>query len=368
MAKISIITLQGIRNYGSALQTFATQKIFEKYGFDVEIINYTRVDAKTRNLLNSFTVNDSFFKKIFKYLLLIPSIMKQNIVFSSFLRKYIRLSHRKYSNEIELENNPPVADIYCTGSDQVWNFDWNKGFKPEFYLAFAPRGKRRISFSASIGRDDFDESEKQEVRKYLNLYDNISVRETKAINILENLGIKNSSHVIDPTLLFPRDFWINFASKRKIKGNYVLVYQLNKNDKFDKFAVEFAKRKKCKLIRLCYRFDQIRLPGQAIVLPRVPMFVSLIENASFVITDSFHVTAFSLNLNKEIIAIYPKKFSSRLDDLLTNTNTISRHLIDYSNYEICEKKLNYEDVNNYFKVKRSEAEKFLKIALGLKDE
>ena len=42
--QVSIITQHTVNNYGSVLQTYATQKIFEKMGHQVEFVDFWRAD------------------------------------------------------------------------------------------------------------------------------------------------------------------------------------------------------------------------------------------------------------------------------------------------------------------------------------
>lgn len=118
----------------------------------------------------------------------------------NFLKKY--LTKKEYYSFNELAQNPPQADIYVTGSDQVWNSSYNKGIDKSFYLDFAPKQKPRISYASSIGMEYIPEHEKQTIIELLSKYQAISVREKKAEQLLNelNLPIKPTT-VLDPTLL-----------------------------------------------------------------------------------------------------------------------------------------------------------------------
>lgn len=366
--KVAVITLHAIKNYGSVLQTLATQKKFEEFGCEVEIINYLRPDSLDKNVYKRWTANDKFPVNILKSIVLFPTAQKWKKVFWGFLRENVNLTPRMYLSEKDLKEDMPEADIYCTGSDQVWNSTWNRGFIPEFYLSFVPDDKKKISLSASIGKEDFEEWEKKDAYRLLKRYDAISVRESNAVSILNNIGIEDVEHLVDPTLLMTRDFWTSLACNRVVKEPYVLIYQLNRNPQFDEYAVEFAKRKKCKLVRLCTRYDQIRLPGKAIVLPEVDGFVSLLANAEYVITDSFHATAFSLNLNTEVICVYPNEFSSRLESILKKTQTENRHLENFHQLDIADVPIDFTKVNFYFDREREKADSWLRKALGIEGD
>ena len=129
-----------------------------------------------------------------------------------------------------------------------------------------------------------------------------------------------------------RDFWMKISSPRIIKEKYVLIYQLNTNPQFDIFAKEYAKRRGCKLVRFCILHYQVFRPGKPIVIPKPEDFISAIAYADTVITDSFHATAFSLNLNVPMICIYPNDYSSRLDSLLELVCLRNRRLKDYHDF------------------------------------
>ncbi|PLS24544.1 polysaccharide pyruvyl transferase family protein [Bifidobacterium imperatoris] len=362
--KVEVITLHSIKNYGSVLQTLATKEKFQSLGHDVEFINYVRKDTTEKNMYRAYTRNDNALKATAKHALLYPTMRRWRHVFGGFLDRNVTLTERMYTSEKQLEEHTPVADVYCTGSDQVWNSEWNQGLEEAFYLKFAPDEAKKIAYSASIGRDDFAEWEKPEVSSLLSRYDAISMREESAVEAVRNLGIENVCHVSDPTLQLDRAYWERLAAPPVVNENYVLIYQLNKSKQFDDYALRFAQLHHCKPVRLCVRYDQMRLPGSPVLIPEVEEFVSLIANAKYVITDSFHATAFSLNLNREVVCIYPKKFSSRLANILKATNMEHRHLTDYSQFDIADDPTDFDRVNHYFDQERANGDAFLQEALG----
>lgn len=366
MKKVAVITLQSIKNYGSVLQTYATQLLIEGIGADCEIINYVRKDNIKSNIFKNIIKTNSFPVNILKMIVLMPTLKQTEKIFGNYLSNNIHLSTNIYYSEEDLEKEIPEADIYVTGSDQVWNSIWNGGLLPEFFLKFAPKNRKKISFSSSIGTNNINDSEKNEMQNLLKEYNAISVRENSAIETLKNIDINDVIRIIDPTLLITRESWSEKASKRIIKDNYVLIYQLNRNKKFDIYAKKFAKKYNCKLIRICLRYDQIRLPGKSIVIPDVSEFLSLIKYSSYIITDSFHATAFALNFNKEFVSIYPNNFSSRINDILIETHTLDRHLTNYFDFDLVKRKIDFEYINHYLDKERKNAIEFLE--RNIKDE
>ena len=360
MKKVVFITTQATQNYGSVLQTFATQMLINSFFCTSECIDYIRGNQNPERS----NAKSKPIKQLPRKIITSVSSRKRNGVFRGFMNKNIVLS-KKYYSEKELEADIPEADIYCTGSDQVWNSDWNDGFEEPYYLKFVPEGKRRISLSSSIGREDFADWEKEKAYELLSKYQFISVRESSAVQILEDIGIHNAIHLVDPTLQLDREFWEDFAAPRFEKEDYVLIYQLKQNADFDKYAVAFAKRKKMKLLRICTRYDRLILPGKSVLLPSISEFVSLFRHASYVITDSFHGTAFSLNLNKEVISIYPHRFSSRINDILADTGMLNRHLESYQDLDIADDPADFTSVNTFLNGQRTKCRKYLSNALSI---
>lgn len=365
--KVCVITLHATRNYGSALQTLATQYIFEQAGCEVIFVNFIREDSLDRNLPDTMTVKDHGAIKLIKKMILHPTIARWRIVFERFLHKHIHLTTQVYSSDKDfLRYGVPKADIYCTGSDQVWNSGWNKGILRPFYLSFAPEDKRKIAYSASFGKPSLDEWEIQETRELLSRYDAISVREASGVDIVENqLGIHGVQHVLDPTMAVPRDYWKDKILDRRIKEKYVLVYQLNSNSDFERYQVGFAKKHGLKLVRFCYRYDQLSKPGKHILIPDVLEFPSMIYHAEYVLTDSFHATAFSINLNKKFISIFPNQYGGRIQSILELTGLQSRHLSDYNDFYMNDEGIDYVPVNRILDTQRCSTVDFVKRAIEI---
>ena len=342
MKKLTVITLQNVRNYGSALQALATQKVFQNLGCDVDFINYNK-HGKLSYLdrAGMFTKNKGLAAKLVYPVVLIPSFIKEDKVFKAFLKKHLNQQGKEYACMDDFKDFPITSDVYCTGSDQTWNSGWNNGILPELFLRFVPDNVKKISYAASIGKNKLDDWEVEETKTLLSRYQYISVREASAKDIIEKqLGLPSATHVLDPTLQVTRDFWLsilgNSYKPKYEKGKYVLIYQLNTNPKFDQYAKYFARRKGWKLVRFCVRHYQGLRCGKAELIPNVEDFVGLIANAGCVITDSFHATAFSCNMNVPMICIYPNDYSSRLASLLELVGLKHRHLTDYNDFSFVE--------------------------------
>ncbi len=353
--KISLITLHAVKNYGSVLQTLATQKMFESYGFDVEVINYIRENCLDRNLMAYWCG-----KNPGKMAAMYPTLKRWKKVFNKFIEQNLHVTEKVYTYEEDFKDFPLDADLYCTGSDQVWNSGWNTGIEKALFLNFVPADKYKFAFSSSFGKKELSEGEVKQIKPYIDQYRYISVREDYAKTLLEkDLGYTRCQHVVDPTLAYDGEFWRGLAPKSKIKGDYILIYNLNRSREFDEYAVKLSKKTGLPLVRLCTRYDQIYRPGKSVLVPEVFEFITLIDNAKYVLTDSFHATAFSLNLNTEPICIYPAEYGGRLESILRMTNSLQKHVRDYEDFDVVNRSVDFSEVNKALEEQRVRIREYL---------
>lgn len=353
--KIDVITLHAIKNYGSVLQTLATQELFKAYGFEVEFINYIREDCLDKNLLDVWCGSNPV-----KWLAMYPTIKRWEKVFNKFLSEHFNLTKQVYTYESDFERFPLDADLYCTGSDQVWNTGWNGGIIKPLFLSFVPADRFKFTYAASFGKKELSEQEIEATKPYISQYRFISVREDYAKRMLEDYyDFPNPVHVVDPTLAFDGDFWRGYAPESRIKGDYILIYNLNRSKEFDNYAVALSKKTGIPLVRLCTRYDQFYRPGKSVLVPEVFEFITLIDNAKYVLTDSLHATAFSLNLNTEPICTYPQEYGGRLDSILRMANSLQRHANNYSDFDVVNRKVNFDEVNSILELQRKNIRNYL---------
>lgn len=377
MPKAAIITLHTVSNYGSCLQTYATQTIFEELGYEVEIVDYYRKDNLPENAVEKafngrrLSRHRHLFDR-FPWIKAMASVPMKTIVdcqrrtFNNFRSRYLSLSKRMYRSAEELELNPPQADVYVTGSDQVWNSVWNNGFETPFYLTFAPAGKKRIAFAASIGRESIDDWERPLMIEALKKYDAISMRESSGVAILQELGFTETELVLDPTLMLDRAAWSKMATMhKKLKQPYILVYQLNKSPEFMAYCELVSKTYDIPLIKISYGIYDVMKTGKTLIAPPVTDFVGLFLNASYVITDSFHATAYALNFEVPFTAIAPERFSTRIKSVLALTGTEDRLLEDNTNPSLFQMPIDFDHVREALQEKRDSSMAFLERALGL---
>lgn len=363
--KIDIITLHRTVNYGSVLQAYATQQVLMKMGYDVEIIDYYPERLHMNGMLKRIKNKSKYFKKSFVLrniarLVIFPSYLKRFFVFKKFVKENLKLTPITYMTEQDLEKNIPIADVYCTGSDQVWNVGWNEKIDYPFFLKFVPDNKKCIAYSASFGKSKLEDWEKNETKELLQKYKYIAMREKSGVEILTELGINNGIQVLDPTLLLDKNDWKDLISSKYEGKKYIFMYNINHNKKLDEYARRLAKKKNLKLIYVSYNYHDCLKPGRLKCNTKAENFLSLIANAEYVLTDSFHCTAYSINFNKNLLVAYPEKFSTRLASIVELTGLNNRVIDDYNNLEICERKIDYERANKILETERKKSLEYLK--------
>lgn len=356
MKTIGIITYHHYYNYGTMLQAMALQKAIEKLDYDAELI-----DFKQDNTLSKFDLFCVRIKRIPVYLRNIKKYIglnsvKQrfdyrNLQFEEFYKKNLIVSLKKYRTSDELCMDPPQYDGYIVGSDQTWNP--NVGRNPEaFYLTFVKERKRRGSYAPSIGLSNFSLEEKLRLKPLLDGINYLSCREHQGAELISELTGRSVKTVLDPTFLLESNEWDEYSddNNQNIKERYILQYFLGDVIECRDFVEKLSEVTGLKVIVLPHSYLDITKENCVYCSPA--NFISLVKNADYICTDSFHGTAFSINYNKNFFAFHKRKNSetgsdnSRITDILHRLNLDNRLITDYClpselniDYNIINKKL-----------------------------
>lgn len=366
---VCVITRHAVGNYGSILQTYATQKLFEKIGCRCKIIDYQRNDEKGKEVWRTLLKNSpkwdrSFATRMIYRLTQEPNYLIQYKKFSSFRSQLIDMTE-EYNCGSELRSNIPKADIFCVGSDQVWGPIGGDACDSTYYLDFVPKGCKCISYSASIGREKITPEIEECIKQYLPRFSSVLVREQSAVDIIKKEGINNVELVLDPTLMLDRSDWEALCEKHSRNKKYVLVYQLHDNGDFQKYAKSFAKKANMPLKRVCPSMQNLVRGGRPVLLPTPGKFVTLFRDAEYVITDSFHGTVFSIIFGKKVVCIPPSLTGTRITGLLSLLGLEGRILKSYDDYSFLEKNIDYDKVRNALDMyKRASIEKLSDAVYG----
>lgn len=348
MKKVAFITRHAVTNYGSALQAYATQRAIEKLGHEAVCINYIREDELPKNIVKTklylSSCNGNPLKRFIYTAIQKPVFALSDGKFRKYMEKFVKLTDVEYHTEEELKNNLPKADIYMTGSDQVWNTITYDKIDPAYFLSFVPDDKKKVAYAGSFGGKTVKSEDKDNIATWLKSYDTVTVRELSGVEIAESMGVE-ATQVLDPTFLLTPNDWSALIPDKKPKEKYVLVYQLQPNKNFEKYAVEFAKRKNLKLYRVYPYISHAVKPGKLIFCPEITEFMWYIKNAEYFLTDSFHGTSFAIGFNTQFIDILPNKNSERNRSILRIAGLEDRILDDYNDFSLADKMIDFNDVN-----------------------
>lgn len=322
MRTLGIITLTGYFNYGNRLQNYALTRTFEKLGFQVYTIWNKNFMSRVKDQIKIRLVWNPRYKRY---------------------RKFYKFS-RTYMKEVHIHSKRTLFDHIVIGSDQVWN---PKYINENPYLLYEPLSNENvIVYAASLGIEQLPEEWKTIFRNRLSRYNYISVREITGKNILsQELGLRNIELVPDPTLLLSRNEWNEIKRKpdaMKEHSKYILNYFLGDLSTEESNVInEYARVSGCEIIDILNEKNKMFDSDPA-------EFISLIENAFLICTDSFHACVFSFIYDRPFIVFKRKGCSdymySRINNLLTIFDLRNR---EFEGKEITIKNLNHDYKNSY---------------------
>lgn len=365
MKSASLITIHVGSNFGSNLQTIATCEVLKKLDIETTVVNYIPPRVSCRHPYRAM-YQTTLPKMIWRTLYLPVAWHRQKIYrrqYVDYLASYCNVSEPVYAED-DFVKRCPISDYYITGSDQVWNIKHNQGIDTHYFWDGIKGIK--ISYASSIGNATLTEEEKQVYPKLLSDFRTVSVREESAKRCLQELGIE-SDRLIDPTFMLDRFEWEKFSSPKLVKEPYLCVYlPYNIEDKalIYKTARKIAKSKNLLIVTFSYTGKKDRYADKTFCNVNPSDFLSLMSNADFVITNSFHGTAFSINLNKQFYAYMPSGFKTRLMNILELCGLEDRALTHEITDDCINSFINYEPVNKVLAAERERAFNFLRGALS----
>lgn len=375
MKKVGIVSLYyNSKNYGGLLQAYALVKIIENLGYPCEQISLSTYRNQKRK--RKITVNklvkylNTRIKKICNnivYAQVIKEINVRNLKFTQFEKK-IPHSKKIYTYQ-ELKENFEGYQVVIAGSDQIWNMSW---YKPEYFLDFVPNDVYKFSYAASMPNINLTHSQKEIIKKHLKNFKSISVREKVTVDFLQKLINTQVRCVLDPTLLLKKEEWDGICGKPIVKEKYILCYFLDKNRELKKIVKRIAKEKGLKLVVLPHLSGLIREDisfGDYKLFDIAPDdFISLIKNAEYVFTDSFHATVFS-NIYKTKYYVFCRNGEKNMIDRITTVLELfeAKDRLILSDRDII-KKISDEPIRydeNKIEIHRKESIQYLENNLGI---
>lgn len=345
--KIALLTIWHSVNYGAELQTYASVRTLQEMGHEVKVIDF-RLGETFRRCSVKGLVSD-----------ILHSCAPVKIKFHHFWANHIP-STRHFISLEELKSDPPQADLYIVGSDQVWNPQITKARASAYFLDFVPAGAVMASYASSIGTDKWlgDAELTTIAQQQLVRFKGISCREQQGCKILKDTFGVDAELVLDPSLLhksYPE-------LTGRIRPNQTLAYyQLAESTALMQFAVNKAQDMGLEFVDVNHH-SQLA-PTYTWNRRSVGQWIKAIAEAQFVITHSFHGLVLSLLYHRPFVIIYDSgNKASRLVSLLQIVGLESRlffSIDDASRSDVWKENINWQSVDNKIALHRDRSINYL---------
>lgn len=356
-ARIGIITVHDSTNVGALLQAYALQNTVEKMGYDVEFIDHNRFvsdrsKAQQRKKVKHRKISvPAFFTRIISTPIIRRDSSLKRDACDKFRNSFLHVAPRKYSELSEIQKNPPIYDGYICGSDQIWNPE-RFHYSAPFFLSFAPDDAVKISYAPSLGVSVIPEALHNDYKELINRIDYVSVREESGAKIVSRITGRDVKCVLDPTFLLNKEEYGEITSNcRPVEEKYVFCYFLNYMSAYRirKELNAYAKKTGLKVLMFqakCAAIDPEWIPAYGLGPSE---FLSAIQNANLVVTDSFHGTALSIKLEKPFFVYNAESdlpFASRFDRIsnLLDKCSLNNRVLDIGQ-PVADIEIDYKNVN-----------------------
>lgn len=361
MDKVGIINFHRAVNYGAVLQAYALSESIKRLGSNPFTIDYKNQYIEKTYDLKFY--NSRNIKQIINKILTYYRRKRKTQKFEFFREQYLILE--KLTDLYTKENIKYLEQYnsFITGSDQVWNYNMTQ-FDKAYFLDFVSDCRKKNSYAASFGFDRVPNEYMDEYKELLSDFNHISVREEQGASIIKSLLNREVEVVLDPTMLLSKDDWVKISQDYRGKRDYILIYQMATSESLLDFAVNLSKETNYEII---YISDALRKRIKATYAAGVSPqdFLGLFKNAKYIVTNSFHGTAFSINFNKPFFVEMlppPAKVNSRLENILDIFDLRSRQIINGNNDNIFNE-IDYTTVNKKLELERQRSLDYLKRVL-----
>lgn len=318
--KIGVVTTQYASNYGALLQTYALQHYLNMdCEQKAEVLNYYpkhyknywRLIPRARGIKN-IVANSIYCCQPWR----IYKKNKRFKGFKAFLRERVKCSKTFFSRE-DIEKEECTYDILICGSDQIWNVSRHDSIDPVWFLSLnGDWGRaRKVAYAPSVA-DPIPDKHKNTLKKFLNEFSYVSVREKDDVSQIKELYDREVYHVCDPVFLLNQEEWRDIMVKHKFDKPYILCYFLNPSSEAVELVSYMRKLIGIQVVQVdVNNLNKIKC-NKDIIDATPEEFLGLIDNAAYVVTNSFHCTAFSVLFEKNFIVVRKKTANARMDSLL----------------------------------------------------
>lgn len=374
MAKIGILSMQRIVNYGSFLQAYGLKMILEDLGHEVEFVDY-HIEKPLIEAVNSD--KGGLAKKVQKGIeaLKYDVPLKHRIKFILYKKNFASKYHSILGIMQRMNYNPQV-DALIIGSDEVFNCiqqNPNVGYSLELF-GKNNNSKRLISYAASFGNTTIEKLKKygkyKEISDLLERFDAVSVRDKNSGYIVEKLTKRKPQIHLDPVLVYDYIGKCKQILRKDTKEKYLILYAYSGriSDSEVDYLSKYAKKRGLKI----YAIGGVQKYVDEFIVGSPFEVLSYFLNAEAVVTDTFHGSIFSIIAKRPFATIMRKSLGNsygneeKLSDLLARLHLkdhIARNVNEIE--DILNININYDYVEQIIKEEQKKAYSYLKEEISL---
>lgn len=356
---VAVVTNMDTGNYGSCLQAFALQHKLNELGAGSYVVKKSGKKnpwyIKLRNVFfktgNKYSRKDKRAIKNAR-----KAFREKNRKLAVFCEKNI--SMRLCSSLKGAEMAAGDADILLAGSDQIWSPV--AGLLSDFTLLnFGPDYLKRYAYAASVGTAVLDPKSEALMKKNLSRFDGITLRESSSVPLIQSLTEKPVCETVDPTLLYDAAFWNQYTADRIETEPYIFVYMLRPEPVTMQAARALAKKTGCKICLFSNRI--LEEPGvKNITDAGIEEFLGYIKHADYIVTNSFHGTAFSVQFRKQFVSVAISGSGMRVKDFLGGIGLEGRIISSDADVERVFNEIDWNKSEQLVQMQREGSEEYLK--------
>lgn len=368
--KVATMTFHMAHNYGAMLQAYALETAVNRLGISCEVLDYRfpyidqwsgiRTLRETRQEFGFLIGTLKYLKKYWKNYRKADSKRRK---FDAFMRKDLKLSRKTYFQAEQLRT--AVYDAVLFGSDQIWNYELTGGPAPEYMGKYFDAEKiKLIAYAASAGTDAFQEDLAETYYPLLERFTALGIREKGLADFISRKYQLPVQTVLDPVFLLNKEDWLQLSQGAEITIDkpYLLVYAFQVGDDIFQLARKIAKELNLKPVAIGYQKKDIIDDMLQLTECGPKDFVSLIQNAAFVCTTSFHGMAFSVIFEKDFYCIGHPKYSKRNSDFLSLVGMTDR-IVSKASEVTCVENCDYGKAREILRSEKQKSMEFLRKAV-----
>jgi hypothetical protein len=350
-------------NYGSALQTWALHQAIKKIdGFQPVLVDYCPDILADKDPLNPFSNmwdKDEESRRMCE--LTMPAIRENYLKFEKFYSERFDRTSQKYTSCNFVEISKEKIDGFVCGSDTIFCPD-EFGVDDGYFANYDPMQGHSVAYAASFGDPTMTDEVSKQINERLRNFKAIGLRENLMIPYVKRQTEAPVQKVIDPTLLLTPEEYESITEGRIIEEKYLLLYSRRYSPEMEAYAKKVARKNGWKIVEISLRATNADKGHIMFYRAGVEEFLSLVKNAEFVVTNSFHGMIFSVQFSRPFVVFSREQCNTKIEELIQLFG-IKDHIFisGKENY----KPINYEMVHLNIKKERADSERFLRYELEL---